>query len=436
MEEKVKLNFDFFKSDNLKDKALEREEIDFWIEKGISALSSINKRRWKLGFTRLPYQGETLELISSLNLSKREWENIVVTGIGGSSLGTFALFKALKPINYNLLPYEKRKSPRLFILDNPDPELFSSVIDIIDIEKTLFLVISKSGETIETISYFYLLLKLTKSRKENFLVITTSGKGFLFEKAKSLDISIIPFPEDVPGRYSVLSVVGLLPLSLIKIDISSLIKGAREIAEYLHNKSDKENPSVISSSILVGLYEKGKKIQVIMPYSSSLYEMTLWYSQLWAESLGKRLGDSCWGQTPFPSCGALDQHSQLQLWMEGPKDKVIFFWEVEKFRENHKIPDLKFKEFQHIEGKYLSKLLRTEKKATENSLAQAGVPSMTLKIPEINPYFVGQMLYFLQLQTVIAGEILGVNPFDQPGVELGKKLTKEYMEQKNEKRRI
>jgi glucose-6-phosphate isomerase (EC 5.3.1.9) len=156
--------------------------------------------------------------------------------------------------------------------------------------------------------------------------------------------------------------------------------------------------------------------------------MALWYCQLWAESLGKKRGNYSWGQTPYPAVGSIDQHSQLQLWVEGPKDKVITFWEVERFRKDFTIPEFRFKEFSYLEGKKLSHLLKTEKKATENSLAMNGVPSITFAIPEINPYFIGQLIYILELQTVIAGEIIGVNPFDQPGVELGKILTKAYME--------
>lgn len=245
---------------------------------------------------------------------------------------------------------------------------------------------------------------------------------------RSLKLQSLPFPDDVPGRYSVLSIAGLLPLFLLNIDISAILQGARDIADFLHQRIERDNPSILSASILIGLFERGKKIQGIMPYSSSLFDMALWYSQLWAESLGKKRGNHCWGQTPYPAVGSIDQHSQLQLWIEGPKDKIITFWEVEKFRKDFTIPEFEFKEFSYLEGKELSHLLRTEKRATENSLAMNGVPSMTFSIPEIKPYLMGQLIYLLELQTVIAGEIIGVNPFDQPGVELGKRLTKAYME--------
>ncbi len=428
MEDRIKLNIDFCISENIQGNGLEREEMEKWTNDGISALKSINSKRWEKGFTQLPYQKETIELIKSLEVCNKKWDNVVVIGIGGSSLGTFALFKALKPINYNTFPYNKRGGPRLFILDNPDPELCYSILENIDKEKTIFLVISKSGETIESISNFYIILNFLDGIKENILVITTSGKGPLFEIAKSLNLRFLPFPENVPGRYSVLSIVGLLPLYLLNIDISAILKGARDMADFLHEKLEKDNPSILSSSILIGLFEKGKRIQVIMPYSSSLFDLGLWYCQLWSESLGKKKGDFRWGQTPYPALGSVDQHSQLQLWIDGPKDKVISFWEVEKFRKDFTIPELGFKEFSYLEGKKLSFLLRIEKKATENSLAIDGVPSMTFLIPEISPFFMGQFIYLLELQTVIAGEIIGVNPFDQPGVEYGKKLIKEYME--------
>lgn len=427
MEDRIKLNTEFCLSENTQGNGLELEELEKLTKEGISALKSINHKRWEKGFTKLPYQNEMIEIIRSLDVCKKEWENVVVAGIGGSSLGTSALFKALKPISYNLFPYEKRKAPRFFVLDNPDPELYWSVLENIESEKTIFLVISKSGETVETVSYFYLVLKLLKGLKNNILIITTN-KGFLYEKLRSLKLQSLPFPDDVPGRYSVLSIAGLLPLFLLNIDISAILQGARDIADFLHQRIERDNPSILSASILIGLFERGKKIQGIMPYSSSLFDMVLWYSQLWAESLGKKRGNHCWGQTPYPAVGSIDQHSQLQLWIEGPKDKIITFWEVEKFRKDFTIPEFEFKEFSYLEGKELSHLLRTEKRATENSLAMNGVPSMTFSIPEINPYLMGQLIYLLELQTVIAGEIIGVNPFDQPGVELGKRLTKAYME--------
>ncbi len=428
MEERIKLNFDFCEARNLNGNGLERDEIEKWIKEGFLALKSVNKRRWELGFTNLPYDKEIIEFVNSLDISKKEWENVVVIGIGGSSLGTSALFNALKPMNHNLQPYEIRRAPRFFVLDNPDPEIYFSVLENIKKDKTLFIFISKSGETIETVSYFYLLFDSLKDLKQNIVVISTLDKGFLSKEAKSFGLSLLPFPENVPGRYSVLSIAGMLPLSLLKTDISLILKGAKEMADFLHEKIDSDNPSVISASLFIAFFEKEKRIQVIIPYASSLYQMALWYSQLWAESLGKRRGSSVWGQTPFPALGSIDQHSQLQLWVEGPKDKIIFFWEIERFRKDCNIPALGVPEFGFLEGKSLSKLLKTEKKATENSLSKNGVPSMTCKVPEINPYFMGQLIYFLELQTVLAGEILGLNPFDQPGVELGKKLTKIYME--------
>lgn len=428
MEEKIELKAHFCLSENVQGEGLGKDEVEKWTGEGISALKSINNKRWEKGFTRLPYEREIVEFIKSLEICKNEWENVVVVGIGGSSLGTSALFKALKPIDHNLLPYEKRKGPKLFVLDNPDPELCGAVLENIYPEKSIFIVISKSGETIESISYFYIVLEFLKELKSNIIVITTLSKGFLYQQAKTLNLQVLPFPENVPGRYAVLSIVSLLPLYLLKVDISSLLSGARVMADFLHQNLDKENPAILSASLLIGLYEKGKKIQVIMPYSSVLSGMTQWYCQLWAESLGKRKNGFRWGQTPYPATGSIDQHSQLQLWIDGPKDKIISFWEVEKFRKETIIPSLGLKEFSYLDGKGLSVLLKAEKRATENSLAMNGVPSMTFSIPEINPFYMGQLIYLLELQTNIAGEIIGVNPFDQPGVEIGKKLTKAYLE--------
>lgn len=384
----------------------------------------------------LPY--EQTEVVSRiLSVSKRiqnEFENFVVLGIGGSALGPTAVFSALKHTYYNELPQSVRKTPRFYVLDNVDPEKMNALFDVIDVTKTAFNVITKSGSTSETMSQFLIVLgllteKLGKDAVKHIFATTSESSGNLIKLSKQYGFETFYVPAGVGGRFSEFSPVGLLPAAVVGIDIVELLRGAREMDERCKNDSSLENPALASAVMLNLLEARGKNIQVMMPYSDGLKYVADWYCQLWAESLGKEVDNdgnvvNC-GQTPVKAIGVTDQHSQIQLYNEGPFDKVITFIEVEKFRSDVEIPKLcqEYPGVQFLGGHSLSELMQKELFATRYALTKRGRVNYTILLDTINEYNVGALLYLLQLQTAYAGALLNINTFNQPGVEGGKNAT-------------
>ncbi|MBW2020838.1 MAG: glucose-6-phosphate isomerase [Deltaproteobacteria bacterium] len=396
------------------------------------------RRAGHLPFYELPYDDETLKVVlkAARKVVKR-CENFVVLGIGGSALGGIALFRALRHPHHNLMPQAKRKGlPRVFFADNIDPEGFSALLNIVNLEKTVFNVISKSGGTAETMSQFLivrnkLIRKLGRKRHTAHIIATTDPeRGYLRAIAREQGYETLPIHPGVGGRFSVLSPVGLLPAAVAGIDIEELLAGARNADKTCKQGRLWKNPAGMNAALQVLAYTvKKKPISVMMPYSDALRDVADWYRQIWAESLGKRVdlrGRVVHvGPTPVKALGVTDQHSQLQLYMEGPFDKVITFLTVEKFRKTIKIPA----SFSHMDGigylgrHTLNALIQAEGEATRSALTQARRIHTVIKLPEINPFTVGQLLFLLEVQTLYAGGLLGINPLDQPGVEAGKQLT-------------
>lgn len=392
---------------------------------------------------RLPFLTQPFELSQPPNIKKyvqgaKTWaENFVVLGIGGSALGAKALQTALTHPYYNMLSRTMRKGfPRLFVADNVDPDGFKSLLDLLEVRKTIFNVISKSGGTAETMSQFLIIRDLLKkklgNRKEkDHLVITTDPvQGVLRRIAEEEQFKSFEIPTLLGGRFSVLSAVGLLPAAMCGIDIEELLAGAREMAKRCQASSLWDNPAYLSASLSFLSYKQKKKnIRVIMPYADALKGMGEWFCQLWAESLGKRVntkGREVWnGQTPVTALGATDQHSQLQLYVEGPGDKVFSFLGVKHYSSLMPLPKLypKTEELAYLGGRSLNKLIQAEMQATRLTLARNGRPSMTLTLPKINPFTIGQLMFLWEMETFVCGQLMGVNPLNQPGVEEGKIIT-------------
>jgi len=394
----------------------------------------------KLGFRKLLYTDVKDIKTFSKNNYKR-FEDVVVLGIGGSALGVAALFNSLKPLNYNFLDKKSRKGyPRLFVLDNIDPDFVLPVFEVINLKKTLFIVITKSGTTTETMTQFMIVFNLIKKRlgtknlKKQIVAITDKEKGILLKIANEFNLTRFYIPSDVGGRFSVLSPVGLLPASLIGINIEKLLEGGRVVDKWLKKKSIMDIPPYLNSVLhYIADVKYKKKISVMMPYSNRLYTFADWYRQLWAESLGKmynRKGKKVFtGQTPVKALGATDQHSQIQLYNEGPKDKIITLIKVENSYKNIKIPS-EFKDILQLSIYHkhtLQDILNIEFTATEKALTKYGVFNCKLIFPEINEYTVGQFIYFYEIQTAFSGELYDINAYDQPGVEEGKKNIKELL---------
>lgn len=366
------------------------------------------------GFYKCIDDKKTLQKIKSFSATNRKKFNyIVVLGIGGSALGTICLQNALKATS------------KLYILDNIDPALIREIENLIDYKKTLFLVITKSGETIETLSQYYYFRKKIEQKKLNqkkhFVFITDPKKGRLRQIANKEKITAFDVPENVGGRFSVLTAVGLLPAALIGINIEKLIKGAQKMRNSFLSTNFSKNLSFQLAAIQYLLSKKGKNINVLMPYCQKLIRLADWYRQLLAESIGKKLdryGEAIFaGITPINALGATDQHSQLQLYNEGPNDKLIIFIEVKKLG-----PEVKIPAHGSIKNLSFNKLMQIEKSATETSLTKNNRPSITIKVDQINEESLGELFMFFEGSIAFLGEFFNINAFDQPGVELAKQL--------------
>lgn len=360
--------------------------------------------------------------------------SFVVLGIGGSALGPICVFNALLHLHHNELPAEVRKAPKLYVEDNIDPERMSALFDVIDIKTTYFNVITKSGETSETLSQFIILYNALKKAvgeaeaKEHIFVTTTIGKGSLYNVAVKEGFEIFGIPAGVGGRFSVLSNVGLVPFAVMGVDISSMLRGARAMREACERKNIAENPALMTAFLQVKSMESGKNISVMMPYADGLKTMADFYCQIWAESLGKAVDKSgkavCCGQTPAKSLGVTDQHSQVQLYTEGPFDKVVTFIGVRSFGSSVNIPENESADVGNfLKGHTLNELITAERKATEFALTKAGRSNYTIMMPEVNAETVGELLMYYMYVTAFAGAYLNIDTFNQPGVEEGKKAT-------------
>ncbi|MFN0136069.1 MAG: glucose-6-phosphate isomerase [Phycisphaerae bacterium] len=367
----------------------------------------------------------------------RGCENLVVLGIGGSALGNIAIQSALNKPFYNLLPPAKRKGPRLFVMDNVDPVQFQALLDVIgpSLKKTIFNVISKSGETAETAAQFQIVRdllrnKLGKSFNKQILLTTDPETGTLREQALADGYDMLPVPPGVGGRFSVLSAVGLLSGAICGVNIAKLLDGAKQMSTRCGDTNVRKNPAAMLALLLHAFYTRGKRMHVMMPYSNQLKDFADWYCQLWAESLGKNKDlagkPAIVGPTPIRALGATDQHSQVQLYREGPADKVFIFLEVEKFDCDVKIPKADKgtpEASRYLGGASLGKLLSAEKRATEYALVASQRPCITIRFPKIAPETIGQFIMLWEAATTLAGGLLNINPYDQPAVQLGKDFT-------------
>ena len=393
-------------------------------------------KKGALPFMDLPFQEEEVKRYQSLAANLRKFENLVVLGIGGSALGTKAVFTALRPLNHNQLPAGKRGFPRLLVADNIDPEGFGLLLDGLDIRKTVFNVISKSGTTAETMSQFLIVydrLKrdLGKTALKDHLIITTDPEGGVLRKlVDEQGLMSLPVPPGVGGRFSVMTAVGLAPLAVAGVNIAEFLAGAGEAQKDSAEEDLMRNMAYLFAGLNWHLTTRKKRGGlVMMPYADSLGQVADWFGQLWNESLGKGKllsgKETAAGQTAIKALGATDQHSQLQLYMEGPQDKTICFLRTENFRQNLPIPRLlgEHPELAYLGGHSLGELLNYEQRGTAMALAKAGRPNFTLTMPQVTPVALGYLMQMLEMATVVSGALYKIDPLDQPGVELGKKYS-------------
>lgn len=397
---------------------------------------SSNRGTGMMGWTELPYNQEEVvnDIIKTARKVKNNYENFVVLGIGGSALGPTAVFQALCHLRHNELGVRKRKAPKFYVEDNIDPERMAALLDVLNLKKTMFNVVTKSGATSETMSQYLIIIDLLKKKfgdkaKEHMIATTSEKKGNLIKIAKAEGFKTFYIPDGVGGRFSELSPVGLFPAAVLGIDIKAMLSGAAYMDKMCKTKNIKKNPALIAALLQYLSMKKGKNISVMMPYSDGLRYIADWYCQLWGESLGKATdlnGNAVYaGQTPVKALGVTDQHSQVQLYREGPFDKVITIIGVEKFRAEVPISEgcADFPDVNFLCGHTLNELINSERKATEYALTTAKRANCTIIVPEINAFTIGELLYMFELETAYVGAMLGIDTFNQPGVEGGKNAT-------------
>lgn len=367
----------------------------------------------------------------------RRHADILLIGIGGSSLGAAAVHYAL----HTTTP--AHGGPRLHFVENIDPYELYSLLSGLRPETSALLAISKSGETIETVVQ-YLILRdwLTRALGEQEArrrqwVVTDPERGWLRALCAREQLASLPLPAKIGGRYSVLSPVGLLPLAAAGVDIDGLLAGAQQNAVRCASDDPGDNPALELAALYYLLdTTRGKHVSVMMPYVNRLRLFVDWYCQLWAESLGKRPADTRRapaGTLPVRAMGAVDQHSQLQMYLESRLDKMFSFISLTRWEQDAVIPldDSSRAAFPHLLGKTMTDVIHAEFRATRQVISDAGHPNLTLELPALDAGVLGQLIDLYQRVTIYTALLYDVNPLDQPSVEKGKRLALRYLGHEN-----
>ncbi len=438
---RVTVDYNYMMSKSLGDKGISDAELSAVADKAAKAYDYVAKNRGRddlfMGWTELPYNQDEIvaDIIKTAEKVRKKFKYFVVLGIGGSALGPIMAFNALKHLHYNELSDEKRNGPKFYVEDNVDPVRMQALLDVIEPEKTCFNVISKSGATSETMTQYLIIADILKRKgvnlPDNIIFTTDASRGNLIKIDNSYGGKFKKYvlPDGVGGRFSEMCPVGLLPAAVLGIDVKAMLAGAAYMDELCAKGEISSNPALACAVLQYITMNQGKNINVLMPYSDNLKLIADWYCQLWAESLGKAVdydGNTVnAGTTPVKSLGVTDQHSQVQLYTEGPYDKVITFISVGKYATEmpiahgcEDIPDVGF-----LGGHTMQELIQAENKATAYALMRAGRLNYTINVPEINEFTLGQLMYLFELQTAYTGALLNIDTYNQPGVENGKKAT-------------
>ncbi len=396
----------------------------------------LNRGTGMMGWSELPYNQNDVvkDVINTAKIVRRNCDAFVVLGIGGSALGPMAVFQALCHLRHNELKKNQRKAPKFYVEDNVDPERMASLFDILDLDKTVFNVITKSGSTSETMSQYLIIMNVLKEKygdkaNEHIIATTDAKNGNLIKIAKKEGLKTFVIPDGVGGRFSEICPVGLLPAAVLGIDIKEMLKGCAYMDKLCRKADYKTNPALVAAATQYIAINKGKNISVMMPYADSLKLMADWYCQLWGESLGKAVNNKGEtvnvGQTPVKALGVTDQHSQVQLYTEGPFDKVVTIIGVEKYRKEVVIAGgcEDFPSVSFLSGHTLNELITSEMYATEYALTKNNRLNNMIILPEVNAHTIGQLMFFFMLETAYIGAMFDINTFNQPGVEEGKNAT-------------
>lgn len=386
-------------------------------------LSKIEKERLEIGYYNLPTQNID-EILNFVEEFDERIETIVVLGIGGSSLGSKAIYEFLKPV--------KKLKRNLLFFESTDPLNIQDILSQIDMKKSHFLVISKSGTTVETISIFKYLYA-QKQDVNSYTFITDSG-SMLDDFAKSIKAKRFYLPNDIGGRFSVLCVVGLLPLALCGVDISSLLNGSNRVKESFFNDGYLKE-SLLNKAIFYAKYHTTYSINCLFAYTETLRYFTEWYVQIWGESLGKKQQNSAFhvGLTPIGLIGPKDQHSFLQLIVEGTRDKSVTFIKIDDFENELKVPNLTLPFLEKLDIlndiTFHDLITMQSDSVIEALLEQRDIPLDEIIIERVDEDSMGQLIYYYELLTSLVGQLINVNTYNQPGVESGKVILKEKLQE-------
>ena len=411
---------------------LDRARYELILAKTEDALADLRRRYadGSLPLLRLP---ETSDDLAPLRLFadryRDRYDDVVLLGTGGSSLGGKTLC-SLADCGFGPRP----GAPRIHFFDNVDPHSITAMLDSLALDRTGFLVVSKSGSTAETLTQFLICLSATQktvgeAAGDHFTAITEPGDNVLRRLATRFGMAVLDHDPGIGGRYSALSLVGLLPAMIAGLDPVAVREGAAGVlAPVLDGAPPDLVEPAIGAAISVGLATENRvTTTVVMPYVDRLVDFGLWFRQLWAESLGKN-GQ---GTTPVNALGTVDQHSQLQLYLDGPRDKMFTVMMLSCAGSGPVVePSLADDEaLGYLAGKTMGDLMDAEQRATAETLIRNNRPTRIFRLPNLDEKMMGALMMHFMLETIIAAHLLGVDPFDQPAVEEGKILTREYLDE-------
>ncbi|MBD3789913.1 MAG: glucose-6-phosphate isomerase [Campylobacterales bacterium] len=395
------------------------------------AFEAICQETETIGYYALPTQ-DPQSIIDYAQTFGDHIDTIAVIGIGGSSLGAKAVYEFIKPV--------KTLKRKLCFFESTDPLNIHMILKEIDLSKTHFLVISKSGTTVETFA-IYKYIHTLQNRADAYTFITDPGSP-LEAYAKTVGSSVLHLPKNVGGRFSVLSTVGLIPLALSGVDVGSLLEGADFMRKSFFQKGYMHE-TLLKKANYYAKHHAQYHINCIFAYSEALSYFCQWYVQLWGESLGKRQRHSTFhvGLTPIGLLGPEDQHSFLQLLIEGTRNKSVTFIKIEDFKEHQmRIPDLSLPHLESLDilnSLSFNELINLQCDSVMEALLNEGdIPLDSITLPAVNEYYMGSLIYYYELLTSLVGELIDVDTYDQPGVEKGKVILKQKLARITKKPRI
>ncbi len=371
----------------------------------------------KIAPLNISYKIDDLEEFNNLAKNiKSNFKKVIILGVGGSSLGA----KTIVALNNHDI--------KIDFFESIDGQTLKNKLHKTDLKTTFFLVISKSGQTIETTCQTLIIIEELKKNKitdfsKQFTFVTENQESDIGKIAKEIGATIKNHPSDIGGRFSYLTIVGLLPSAIAGYDIAKIRSSARKTIENFILQNGISNDITNICAYQLYLFDKGFGSNVIMPYIDSLKDFTDWYRQLWAESLGK----NGFGSTPINSMGTVDQHSQLQLYLDGPKDKFFTFICYKNFTNNFIIKDLENCQTR-FGGKSLNDIVKAEQESTIDILAKQKLPIRIIELEKLDEEVLSALMMQMFLETILIAKVKNINPFDQPAVENRKILSKKYLE--------